>query len=259
MSYEEYEIMPWRLGWKHEYFNGMAYLTPRQQSVLTVIDVAPRSNTPNVCSIRPVVPTDAPELKRLFFEVFHDSVEYCNYEVVDIQESAQRCIDSYFGAVEGRPSEVSSVAISPEGVLIGTALVIEPKDQQPYLRLLCVSPLWQRQGIATSLVATVLNFLAGTPFTQLRSRYFLANEASRNWHHRFGFQDQLDLFVTRLFYRHAQHELWRQEQLCQLPQEALARLASEVAQWQVEVERQEVAFEDTYASGQSSLNLPSDP
>lgn len=43
MSWEEYEIMPWRLGWKHEYFNGMAYLTPRQQSVLTIINVAPEA------------------------------------------------------------------------------------------------------------------------------------------------------------------------------------------------------------------------
>lgn len=248
MSWEEYEIMPWRLGWKHEYFNGMAYLTPRQQSVLTIIKVAPRNDTPKSFRIRPVVPTDAPELKRLFFEVFHDSVEYCNYEELDIQESAQSCIDNYFGAVKGKSSKVSCVAISPEGILIGTALVIEKPEQQPYLRLLGVSPLWQRRGVATGLMATMLNQLVNTPFTQLKSRYFLANEASRNWHHRFGFQDQLDLFAARLFYRHAQHELWRQEQLGQLPKKDLARLALEVEQWQAEVDRQEVAFEATYTN-----------
>ncbi|WP_299492858.1 GNAT family N-acetyltransferase [Acaryochloris sp. IP29b_bin.137] len=242
--------MPWRLGWKHEYFNGRAHLTPRQQSVQTVIDVAPRSNTPKVCSIRPVMPTDAPELKRLFFEVFHDSVEYCNYEASGIQESAQRCIDSYFGAVNGDPSKTSSVAISPEGILVGAALVIEQPQQQPYLRLLCVSSLWQRRGVGTSLVAAALNLLDNSPFTQLRSRYFLANEASRSWHHQFGFRDQLDLFVSRLFYRHAQHELWRQEQIGQLQEEDLARLASEVKRWQAEVERQEVAFDEACASGQ---------
>lgn len=246
MSWEEYELMPWRLGWKHEYFNGMAYLTPRQQSVLTVIEVAPRNDTPQPFKIRPVVPTDAPELKHLFFEVFHDSVEFCNYEERDIQESAQSCIDNYFGAAKGEPSKVSCVAISPEGELIGTALVIEQPEQHPYLRLLGVSPSWQRHGVATSLMATILNQLVNTPFTQLESRYFLANEASRNWHHRFGFQDQLDLFIARLFYRHAQHELWRQEKLGQLSKKDLAHLAYEVEQWQAEVDRQEVAFEATY-------------
>ncbi len=246
MSWEEYEIMPWRLGWKHEYFNGMAYLTPRQQSVLTVIEVAPRNDTPQPFKIRLVLPTDVPELKHLFFEVFHDSVEYCNYEASNIHASAQSCIDNYFGAVKGKPSKVSCVAISPEGELIGTALVIEQPEQCPYLQLLGVSPSWQRRGVATSLMATILNQLVNTPITQLESRYFLANEASRNWHHRFGFQDQLDLFVARLFYRHAQHELWRQEQLGQLPKKDLARLASEVEQWQAEVDRQEAVFEATY-------------
>lgn len=246
MSWEEYELMPWQLGWKHEYFNGMAYLSPRQQSVLTVIEIAPRNDTPKSFMIRSVVPTDAPELKRLFFEVFHDSVEYCNYEEQDIQESAQSCIDKYFGAVKGEPSKVSCVAISPEEELIGTALVIEQPGRHPYLRLLGVAPPWQRRGVATGLMATILNQLVDTPFTQLESRYFLANEASRNWHHRFGFQDQLDLFVARLFYRHAQHELWRQEQLGQLPKKDMARLASEVEQWQAEVDSQEVAFEATY-------------
>ncbi|KAI9129515.1 GNAT family N-acetyltransferase [Acaryochloris sp. CCMEE 5410] len=246
MSWEEYELMPWRLGWKHEYFNGMAYLTPRQQSVLTVIEVAPRNDTPQSFKIRPVVSTDVLELKHLFFEIFHDSVEYCNYEERDIQESAQSCIDNYFAAVKGEPSKVSCVAISPEGELIGIALIIEQPERYPYLRLLGVSPSWQRRGVATSLMATILNQLVSTPFTQLESRYFLANEASRNWHHRFGFQDQLDLFVARLFYRHAQHELWRQEKLGQLPEKDLSRLASEVEQWQAEVDRQEVAFEATY-------------
>ncbi|ABW31603.1 GNAT family N-acetyltransferase [Acaryochloris marina] len=246
MSWEEYELMPWRLGWKHEYFNGMAYLTPRQQSVLTVIEVAPRNDTLQSIKIRPVVPTDATELKHLFFEVFHDSVEYCNYEEQNIQESAQSCIDNYFGAVKGEPSKVSCVATSTEGELIGTALVIEQPERHPYLRLLGISPSWQRRGVATNLMATILNQLVNTSFTQLESRYFLANEASRNWHHQFGFQDQLDLFVARLFYRHAQHELWRQEKLGQLSKIDLARLASEVEYWQAEVDRQEVAFESTY-------------
>ncbi len=244
MTWEEYEVMPWRLGWKHEYFNGMAHLTPRQQSVLTIVEVASR-DVPTACTIRAIVPADADELKRLFFEVFHDSLEYCDYEEADIQQSAERCIDAYFEAEQASLLGMSQGAIAPDQSLIGAALVIEQEERPPLLRLLCVAAPWQRQGIATCMVATILNGLCSTSYQQLESRYFLANEGSRNWHRKFGFQDQPDVFVTRLYFRLAQHELWRQEQLGQLSAAELAVLTAECDRLQKEVESLEAEWMNT--------------
>ncbi|MGB7416946.1 MAG: GNAT family N-acetyltransferase, partial [Thermosynechococcaceae cyanobacterium] len=167
MTWQEYEVMPWRLGWKHEYFNGMAHLTPRQQSVLTIVEVNTRHLSPTPCEIRAVVPADADELKRLFFEVFHDSVEYCDYPKKDIQQSAERCIDAYFESEQASGLGMSRVAIASQSAssdLIGAALVIKQEERPPLLRLLCIAAPWQRQGIATRMVATVLNGLCSTPY-----------------------------------------------------------------------------------------------
>ncbi len=242
MTMDEFHTMPWRLGWKHEYFDGMAYLTPRHHSVATVVPVESRPLPPNPCHIRPVVPEDAQALIELYFRVFQDSVEFCNYQTKDIRRSAQRCIEDYFGANEDPFSSVSQVAISSDGVT-GAALVITGDTNSPFLRLLCVDKMWQRQGIGTALVITILNELLHRNVTQLESRYLLANDVSRTWHHRFGFQDQPDLFATRLYFRHAQHELWRQEKLGKLTEDELSQLATEVEKWRRLAELQEAEWQ----------------
>ncbi|MGB7412749.1 MAG: GNAT family N-acetyltransferase, partial [Thermosynechococcaceae cyanobacterium] len=66
-----------------------------------------------------------------------------------------------------------------------------------------------------------------------------------SWHHRFGFQDEQDLFVTRLYFRQAQHELWRQERLGQLTAAELAVLAVECDRLQKEVDLLEAEWINT--------------
>ena len=243
MTWEEYEVMPWRLGWKHEYFDGTAFLTPRDQSVVTVVEVKPQTVTPIPFQLRPVVREDAQQLKELFFNVFHDSVEFCNQQAQQIRDSANQCIDNFMKNDADPFSSLSQVAVSSDGSLLGTALVIEDRHGHPYLRLLCVDEEVQRQGIGTSMVTRILNALASIKVAWLYSRYFLANEWSRKWHHHFGFHDQPDVFVTRLYYRHAQHELFRQEKLGQVSDVELLRLESIVHKWEDVLEKQEAQWE----------------
>ena len=246
MTMDEFQLMPWQLGWKHEYSDGMAFLTPRQQSVSTVINVELRTVQSMPCQIRSVVPDDAQGLLQLYFHVFQDSVEFCNYQEEEIKRSAKRCIEKYFRSIEDASSSLSKVAISPDGVVIGAALIVIGDKHQPFLRLLCISPTWQRQGIATAMVAIILNELANQNYLQLKSRYFLANEISRNWHHKFGFEDEPDLFVTRLYFRHAQHELWRQKQLGELNDSELSALETKVQTWQRQVDLQEAEWRKSF-------------
>ena len=81
MSWEEFERMPWRFGWKHEYWDGCAHITPRESHVHVRMRVEPRAEsavTPGV-TLRAAEAADAEELIECFIETFREGVEFCNW------------------------------------------------------------------------------------------------------------------------------------------------------------------------------------
>ena len=60
MSWEDYEMMPWKLGWKHEYWDGRAHITPRLHVMCVVMDVQ-RRPVNSFCPVRPLLAEDQPE------------------------------------------------------------------------------------------------------------------------------------------------------------------------------------------------------
>jgi hypothetical protein len=114
--------------------------------------------------------------------------------------------------------------------------VVEQRDDSPLLSLLFVLPEYQRQGLATTLVSTVMNELHEIGVKTLKSRYMLGNVASQTWHRKFGFVEELDLILARLYYHHASHELWRHEQLGDLSEKERQALISEMEQWKSQVD-----------------------
>ncbi len=67
----------------------------------------------------------------------------------------------------------------------------------------------------------------------------LGNEASQAWHQQFGFVEEPDLFLARLNYRHAEHELWRREKIGNLGKADRLMLVSEVQRWKSQVDELE--------------------
>ena len=62
MTIDEFHTMPWQLGWKHEYWEGAARISPSYTAVATVsIAVTPRLVAPP-CLLRPVTEADLPLL-----------------------------------------------------------------------------------------------------------------------------------------------------------------------------------------------------
>ena len=109
------------------------------------------------------------------------------WEAAQVEVHAQHWIAEFFKGRRGRPLALSRIAVA-DGAAVGVAL-FRDNDDIPFLDLLYIHPNWQRQGLATALVAQAVNTLHRARIPLLTSRYDLANTASRDWHRRFGFVD----------------------------------------------------------------------
>jgi len=77
MSPDEFELMPHPFGWKVEYWDGMAHLTPREYNIKVKLALKPHEAVSSE-RIRPVDRRLKGQMIEIFFETFRDSVEFCN-------------------------------------------------------------------------------------------------------------------------------------------------------------------------------------
>lgn len=238
MTIDEFHVMPRKLGWKHEYWNGQAHITPSHSGVVTAaMPVQPRPVTPS-CTVRSIVEADMPGLYTAYVAAFEDTIDYCDWQLAAIQKAAEETLTGYFAGRRGKPLPASQVALD-QTTIIGAAFIVEKKDGQPFLDLLFVVPQWHRKGVATALVGTAVNQLAAAGYLTLTSRFWLGNEESRAWHHRFGFVDEPNQFLAGAYYRHAQYELERDEILGHLTPAERDALVAEREYWKRERKRLE--------------------
>jgi GNAT superfamily N-acetyltransferase len=133
-----------------------------------------------------------------YVSAFADTVEYCEVPEEAITSSAGENIRAFLGGDRGPALPSSCVAIDSGtagpcvGAVAGAALVTRSRNGAPLLDMLFVRRTWQRRGLATALVSWSLQELLARGERVLRSRYHLANEASRAWHRRFGFAWEQD-------------------------------------------------------------------
>jgi GNAT superfamily N-acetyltransferase len=212
MSIEEFELIPHPFGWKVEYWDGQAHLSPRDHHVYTKLTLGYREIRES-CQIISVDSLSKEQMIAAFFEAFHDSVEFCNWSMESIKDHATKNINGYFQGVRGNPLTASVMALEPSSNrLLGLALFVE-KEANVMLDLLFVKPSRQRTGIATQLVTNAANLLYKQGIKELHSAYHICNEHSCNWHHQYGFAEILEPFYCRLKYSWYRQEVWRQEKL----------------------------------------------
>jgi GNAT superfamily N-acetyltransferase len=242
MSPEEFDLLPFELGWKQEYCDGMAHFTPRLCVVHASIPARPRMTKTSVIA-RAVQESDEAELVRCFQKAFADTFEYCDEEPERIEVAARQCVRHFFKGLFHRCLPASRVAVAPPndvqaGAVIGAALVISRTKERDWalLDMIFVTPEWRRHGVATALTSAVLSELHASGWGTLVSRYQMGNEASRAWHRRFGFADEPDLQPARLHLHAAERELWRRKKLGTLTREDEQILSDERARWSRAVE-----------------------
>lgn len=244
MPIEEYRRLPFSLVWKQEYFAGRLVETPRQVVVHATIPVAAR-DVPCPVRLRPATDSDERALLPCFRAAFADTFEFCDYTKRRFAEAARQSLHHFFLGPFHQPLSASRVAFDPAGAPdagkpIGAALVLAQDEGWALLDMIFVAPGWQRRGLASALVAAALNGLHELGgYRTLVSRYELGNEASRAWHHRFGFVDEPDLRLAQLYLRAATHELNRLRELRQLTPRLERQLTRERGRWRRETKRLE--------------------
>ena len=234
MTREAFDLLPFELGWKHEYFDGQLRRSPRHVTALARLDISPRP-VRSALPLRPVAATDREGLIAGYVDAFSDTIHFCDYPPERIEPLAQEDIDRYFSGRRGGHLPASRVALTEEpggaGRLVGAALIIEGDRGSPFLRLLFVVPAWQGRGLATAMLSDAVNELHANGAHVLHSRYHPGNEPSRRWHLARGFVDEPSVVLAQLYYREAAHELGRRERLGDVSEDEHRRLRAERDRW----------------------------
>lgn len=237
MSYEEWCYLPYQPGWKYEYFDGCAHITPNHQVTVTQVVVTPRTGTAP-CVLRPVLDSDEAELLSVYMRAFADNQAFCDYTEAQFYEAAQKNLDESFRGRRSPLLAASRVAIDtrsqmPE--LIGAALLSRDESYGPVLDLIFVLPHWHQCGVATALASEAINVLAQANESTLTSCYQLDNVTSQKWHQGFGFVELPDLRYVQVYLRRAQQNLYRCEQSGDTDSATHARLVAEVMHWREQI------------------------
>ncbi len=213
MSVEEFEIMSYPFGWKAEYWDNNAHLSPREYIVKTRVVLEHHPLVPSFNPM-PADPSFKEQMIEAFFETFKDSVEFCDWPESQIRLHAEKNINGYFQGVRGKPLPVSVMIMRPNtNQVAGLALFLENREAHAELDLLYVVPSYQGKGMATEMVRSGANILYGDGVRDLYSGYHICNERSRDWQHSFGLAEIPDQFYCRLKYAWCRHEIWRRERL----------------------------------------------
>lgn len=250
MSPEEFRHLPREVGWKYEYSGGCAHIRPRHLVAQLRVLVAPRSLPDTGCDIRPVFPVDTPGLVRAFLDGFRDTVEYCDYSAADFRHSGEDAVATFFAGRRGAFDAASRLATPCDdpAVVAGAALIVR-KGDGPFLDMLFIRERWQRAGLATALVGSVLNALHETGAPHLGSAYNVANVPSVAWHHRFGFVERPNFPLARARAQVLRHELSRRGSVGDLTDADRAALEAEAAHWEGVVNSWESAIIRPAADG----------
>jgi GNAT superfamily N-acetyltransferase len=240
MSVEEYQLLPFHPGWKVEYMGGEAIFQPREAVAHATLATSccPSVPAPNGVVLQTPDESDAAALEQLFYSAFIDTPEYAGWPRESFALEPAEQVRRFFSAESAAPLGASRIAVVRKpGADDGAALLHACGSAEAWLDVLMVAPTWQRRGVASILVGDALAALAAADIHRLVSRWHLASEPSIFWHRKLGFVEVPDLFNARLYYRAAQSELWRLDQLDELTPERRSLLLDEENKWKREAAR----------------------
>lgn len=214
MTIEEFDLMEQKFGWKHEYWDGHAHISPRSHGILMKIPVKKRRIKTDF-EIQSVSEDFFDELVETFYKAFVDSPEYCNRSRKDVKKSARKNIRLFFDGGRGVPQLALSrvVFAPPQKTKIAGAILVCKYKYGFKDEILFVHPEFQRKGIGTALVQSVLNDLSKSGERIFWSEYHICNRLSAAWHEKFGFVEEPDIMTAKFRWRYFQQEVYRHEQL----------------------------------------------
>jgi GNAT superfamily N-acetyltransferase len=192
MTIEEFELAKIPFGWKDEYSNGFAYITPRDHGVLLKLEIE-RRELKTFAEIQPISVVNFEGLAELFYESFVDSV--------------------------GIPQlDLCRAAILPDEKLKLAGACLVSKYKCGYRNeILFVRPKFQGKGIGTALVTTVLNELETLGEKIFWTEHHICDEQSANFYRKLGFVEETDIMTARFRRNFLWQEIRRYKHFGDLP------------------------------------------
>jgi GNAT superfamily N-acetyltransferase len=183
MSFEHFQRMPRHPDWKFEYADGALQLSHRPRLIPLQRDlIAPPSGRHQA---RPVTPADLPRLRGFLAELWRTEEPYSVFDDAVAKESLEAGLDDSLGGL----ADPAGALVEEDGELIGATLVEQLRyADAPCLTWLSVRWGYRRDGVATALLATVVDGLRSAGADRLESFASVGNAASIAWHWRSGFQ-----------------------------------------------------------------------
>lgn len=202
MSFEEFERVPERMGWKKEYYGGKCHITPFYIAVDLFFEInKPVKQDPNL-EIRCAVEADRSDLEKAYAAAFTNAIEYCDWHPDKLMEDAKNWVRLFYKPPADNGLPLSRVATINGRAVAGAVIKWEDRIclfpytrgtvEGPMLQHLFVAPDVQRKRIATGLVSGLINILGALGRKKLWSSYILGNEVSQAWHQQFGFETDFD-------------------------------------------------------------------
>jgi GNAT superfamily N-acetyltransferase len=217
LSWEQFHQLPRNAGYKYEYLEGKAVLTPRAKHYHALLDLhsfRPAGQQPQEqVTFRPMVVDDFLPLEVPFKAAFHRIQPFGSLDDALQREAAHQCLQRTRTGGDGPwIKEASFVAMSPEDEHRGAILITllpagapdewdsyywstpPPEDSitqrrgRPHLTWVFVSPHCAGYSIGTALLSASVHALVGLGYRQLATTFMLGNESSMLWHWRNGFQ-----------------------------------------------------------------------
>jgi RimJ/RimL family protein N-acetyltransferase len=199
MSLEEYECIPHRPGWKHEYWDGRLRLSPNHRVSVysrTTTD-APALNGTNL-ETRFLFDLEPKAFSSAFTVSFANTMDFVDQSSVKVRAFAKKFWDQLgLGARDAvHPASLAFISPGRKPRVLSLLIFVERDPGEVLLDCVFTRPEWQGDGLATALLALALPKLFETGTHTIWSGVFDGNLESRAWHERNGFSLATDLMQT---------------------------------------------------------------
>lgn len=189
MSMDDFHRVPRHPDWKWEYWDGAAQLSYRPRTIELTLDTAAAVRVTRQHDVRLVDTTRDQERLRTFLADVWRTEDPCRtFDEQTTDEWLRYGLDTSFTRLD----EPAGILVEAGAELVG-AVVTERPYPRDEIQVLCLGWLTVRSGyrcdgVATAMLAAVVEVLRTAGVQQLRSGVSVGNRPSLYWHWRNGFQ-----------------------------------------------------------------------
>lgn len=188
---DQLESLPRPAGYKVEYVDGEAWITPTAACVTPVLRLSGEMGLPAREDVRRLGVDDWEALGPIFVVAFRRVAPFASLGEGEAEAALHECLHATRAGEDGPLVEPAClVATRPDGLAGGliTTMIRRGGREVPHLTWIFVRPLERRRGVASALLRAAADELLALGYDELASTSLIANVPSLLWHWRQGFR-----------------------------------------------------------------------